>query len=124
MSTTAAQINCDIKNIDLADLGKKRIDWANQSMKVLQIIRKEFIKNQPLKGIRISACLHVTAETANLGICLRDGGAEVALCASNPLSTQDDVAASLVRDHGIPVFAIKGEDNDSYYNHIIAPIHQ
>src|SRR6266568_2726523 len=90
MSTAA--VNCDIKNVELADLGKKRIEWANQSMKVLQIIRKEFIKNQPLKGIRVSACLHVTAETANLGICLRDGGAEVVLCASNPLSTQDDVA--------------------------------
>ncbi len=122
MSTTPAQINCDIKNIDLADMGKKRIEWANQSMKVLQIIRKEFIKNQPLTGIRISACLHVTAETANLGIALRDGGAEVVLCASNPLSTQDDVAASLVRDHGIPVFAIKGEDNESYYSHILAAI--
>src|SRR5437588_5972625 len=120
MSTTPTQLNCDIKNIDLADMGKKRIDWANQSMKVLQIIRKEFIKNQPLKGVRISACLHVTAETANLGICLRDGGAEVVLCASNPLSTQDDVAASLVRDHNIPVYAIKGEDNDTYYNHIMA----
>src|SRR5437016_6076756 len=89
--STAAAINCDIKNVELADLGKKRIEWANQSMKGLQIIRKEFIKNQPLKGIRVSACLHVTAETANLGICLRDGGAEVVLCASNPLSTQDDV---------------------------------
>ena len=122
MSTTAAQINCDIKNIDLADFGKKRIEWANQSMKVLQIIRKEFIKNQPLTGIRISACLHVTAETANLGIALRDGGAEVVLCASNPLSTQDDVAASLVRDHGIPVFAIRGEDNETYYSHILAAI--
>ncbi len=120
MSTAA--INCDIKNVELADLGKKRIEWANQSMKVLQIIRKEFIKNQPLKGIRISACLHVTAETANLAICLRDGGADVVLCASNPLSTQDDVAASLVRDHNIPVFAIKGEDNDTYYNHILAAI--
>src|SRR6058998_3911675 len=118
MSTAA--INCDIKNVELADLGKKRIEWANQSMKVLQIIRKEFIKNQPLKDIRVSACLHVTAETANLAICLRDGGADVVLCASNPLSTQDDVAASLVRDQGIPVFAIKGEDNDTYYNHIIA----
>ncbi len=96
--STAAQVNGDIKNVELADLGKKRIEWANQSMKVLQIIRKEFIKNQPLKGIRISACLHVTAETANLAICLRDGGADVVLCASNPLSTQDDVAASLVRD--------------------------
>ncbi|PYX87933.1 MAG: adenosylhomocysteinase [Acidobacteria bacterium] len=121
MSTTPAQINCDVKNIELADMGKKRIDWANQSMNVLQIIRKEFIKNQPLKGVRISACLHVTAETANLGICLRDGGADVVLCASNPLSTQDE-AASLVRDYGIPVFAIKGEDNDTYYSHILAAI--
>src|SRR5881227_3684209 len=120
MSTAA--VNCDIKNAELADLGKKRIEWANQSMKVLQIIRKEFIKNQPLKGIRIAACLHVTAETANLAICLRDGGADVVLFASNPLSTQDDVAASLVRDHNIPVFAIKGEDNDTYYNHILAAI--
>src|SRR5438552_8866456 len=91
-------------------------------MQDLQINRKEFIKNQPLKGIRISACLHVTAETANLAICLRDGGADVVLCASNPLSTQDDVAASLVRDHNIPVFAIKGEDNDTSYSHIIAAI--
>jgi adenosylhomocysteinase len=115
-------ISCDVKNFELADLGKKRIEWANQSMKVLQIIRKEFIKNQPLKGIRISACLHVTAETANLMICLRDGGADAALCASNPLSTQDDVAASLVRDYNIPVFAIKGEDNDSYYSHIMAAL--
>src|ERR1700752_3136632 len=122
MSTTSAQLQSDIKGIEFADLGKKRIEWANQSMKVLQIIRKEFIKNQPLKGVRVSACLHVTAETANLGICLRDGGAEVVLCASNPLSTQDDVAASLVRDHGIPVFAIKGEDNDTYYNHIVSAI--
>ena len=120
--STAAQINCDIKSLELAELGKKRIEWANQSMKVLQIIRKEFIKNQPLKGIRISACLHVTAETANLAICLRDGGADVVLCASNPLSTQDDVSASLVRDQGIPVYAIKGEDNDTYYNHILAAI--
>ena len=121
MSTTPT-INCDVKNFELADLGKKRIEWANQSMKVLQIIRKEFIKNQPLKGIRVSACLHVTAETANLMIALRDGGADVALCASNPLSTQDDVAASLVRDYNIPVFAIKGEDNDSYYSHIMAAV--
>ena len=120
MATTA--ISSDIKGLELADLGKKRIEWANQSMKVLQIIRKEFIKNQPLKGIRVSACLHVTAETANLMIALRDGGADVALCASNPLSTQDDVAASLVRDYGIPVFAIKGEDNDSYYSHIMAAL--
>jgi adenosylhomocysteinase len=120
MATTS--ISSDIKGLELADLGKKRIEWANQSMKVLQIIRKEFIKNQPLKGIRISACLHVTAETANLMIALRDGGADVALCASNPLSTQDDVAASLVRDYNIPVFAIKGEDSDSYYSHIMAAV--
>src|SRR5205085_6976355 len=104
MATTPTQVSSDIKNFDLADLGKKRIDWANQSMKVLQIIRKEFIKNQPLRGVRISACLHVTAETANLAICLRDGGADVALCASNPLSTQDDASASLFRELGTPVF--------------------
>jgi adenosylhomocysteinase len=120
MATTS--INSDIKGLELADLGKKRIEWANQSMKVLQIIRKEFIKNQPLKGIRVSACLHVTAETANLMIALRDGGADAALCASNPLSTQDDVAASLVRDYNIPVFAIRGEDNESYYSHIMAAV--
>jgi adenosylhomocysteinase len=120
MATTS--ISSDVKGFELADLGKKRIEWANQSMKVLQIIRKEFIKNQPLNGIRVSACLHVTAETANLMIALRDGGADVALCASNPLSTQDDVAASLVRDYSIPVFAIKGEDNDSYYSHIMAAL--
>jgi adenosylhomocysteinase len=122
MSTTPTSVPCDIKNIELAELGRKRLDFANQSMKVLQIIRKEFIKNQPLKGIRISACLHVTAETGNLAICLRDGGAEVALCASNPLSTQDDVAACLVRDFSIPVFAIKGEDNETYYSHITAAL--
>ena len=120
MATTS--VASDVKGFELADLGKKRIEWANQSMKVLEIIRKEFIKNQPLKGIRVSACLHVTAETANLMIALRDGGADVALCASNPLSTQDDVAASLVRDYSIPVFAIKGEDNDSYYSHIMAAV--
>ena len=113
----ATQVNCDIKNVELADLGKKRIEWANQSMKVLQIIRKEFIKNQPLKGIRVSACLHVTAETANLAICLRDGGAEVVLCASNPLSTQDDVAASLVRDHNIPGLRHQGRGQ----RHLLQP---
>src|SRR5260221_9460397 len=123
MSTSAVtQTPSDIKNIDLADLGKRRIEWANQSMPVLQIIRKDFIKNQPLKGMRISACLHVTTETANLAITLRDGGADVVLCASNPLSTQDDVAASLVRDYNISVYAIKGEDNDSYYKHILAAL--
>jgi adenosylhomocysteinase len=123
MSTTAVtQTSFDVKNLELADLGKRRIEWANQSMPVLQSIRKEFIKNQPLKGIRISACLHVTTETANLAITLRDGGAEVVLCASNPLSTQDDVAASLVRDYGISVHAIKGEDNETYYKHILSAL--
>src|SRR3954464_14662506 len=121
-TTTAPTIACDIKNIELADQGKKRIEWANQSMPVLQSIRKDFIKNQPLKGIRIAACLHVTTETANLAITLRDGGADMVLCASNPLSTQDDVAASLVRDYNIPTFAIKGEDNDSYYAHILSAL--
>jgi adenosylhomocysteinase len=123
MSTSVvSQTSFDIKNIELADLGKRRIEWANQSMQVLQSIRKEFIKNQPLKGIRVSACLHVTTETANLAITLRDGGADVVLCASNPLSTQDDVAASLVRDYGISVHAIKGEDNDTYYKHILSAL--
>src|SRR6202050_4054531 len=120
MSTTPTQLHSDIKGIEFADLGKKRIEWANQSMKVLQIIRKEFLKSQPLKGMRISACLHVTAETANLAITLRDGGADAVLCASNPLSTQDDVAACLVRDYGIPVYAVKGEDNETYYQHLTA----
>jgi adenosylhomocysteinase len=123
MSTSVVtQTSFDIKNIELADLGKRRIEWANQSMPVLQSIRKEFIKNQPLKGIRVSACLHVTTETANLAITLRDGGADVVLCASNPLSTQDDVAASLVRDYGISVHAIKGEDNETYYKHILSAL--
>jgi adenosylhomocysteinase len=120
---TAAQVpSYDVKSLELADLGRKRIDWANQSMQVLQIIRKEFIKNQPLQGVRIAACLHVTAETANLAITLRDGGADVVLCASNPLSTQDDVAAAMVRDNNIQVFAIKGEDNETYYKHIMAAL--
>ena len=123
MSTaTVTPVKSDVKNLDLADQGKKRIEWANQSMKVLQSIRKDFIKNEPLKGMRVSACLHVTTETANLAITLRDGGADVVLCASNPLSTQDDVAASLVRDYNISVFAIKGEDNDTYYSHIQAAL--
>jgi adenosylhomocysteinase len=123
MSTSViTQTSSDVKNLELADIGKRRIEWANQSMPVLQTIRKEFIKNQPLKGIRVSACLHVTTETANLAITLRDGGADVVLCASNPLSTQDDVAASLVRDYNISVHAIKGEDNDSYYKHILSAL--
>jgi adenosylhomocysteinase len=111
-----------VKDLALADQGRKRIEWANQSMPVLQSIRKEFIKNQPLKGLRVAACLHVTTETANLMITLRDGGADIALCASNPLSTQDDVAASLARDFNIQAYAIKGEDNDTYYQHIMSAI--
>ncbi len=117
---TQTQIACDLKDLALADLGKRRTEWAFQSMPVLQTIRKQFIKTQPLKGIRVSACLHVTTETANLMITLRDGGASIVLCASNPLSTQDDVAATLVRDYSIPVYAIKGENNDVYYQHLMA----
>ncbi len=112
----------DVKDMSLADKGKLRIEWAEAQMPVLRQIRARFAKEQPLKGIRIAACLHVTCETANLARTLKEGGADVLLCASNPLSTQDDVAASLVRDYGIPTFAIKGEDNDSYYRHIRAAI--
>jgi adenosylhomocysteinase len=119
---TATKLNGDVKDIALAEKGKRRIEWANQHMPVLQLIRKQFIKDQPLKGIRVSACLHVTSETANLAITLRDGGADVVLCASNPLSTQDDVASSLVKDYNIPTFAIKGEDNATYYAHIAAAL--
>jgi adenosylhomocysteinase len=111
-------MNYGIKDIDLADKGKDKIEWAKKQMPVLSSIRKRFGNEKPLKGIRISACLHVTTETANLVITLKEGGAEVYLCASNPLSTQDDTAASLVRDFRIPVFAIKGEDKDTYYQHI------
>src|SRR5258708_895344 len=117
---TQTQVACDVKDLALADQGKRRMEWAFQSMPVLQTIRKQFIKTQPLAGIRIAACLHVTTETANLMVPLRDGGASAVLCASNPLSTQDDVAAALVRDYGIPVYAIKGENNESYYSHISA----
>ena len=107
-----------IKDEKLADKGKLRIEWAGQSMPVLNIIRDRFEKEKPLKGVRIAACLHVTTETAALMETLKAGGADVAICASNPLSTQDDVAASLVKNSDIPVFAIKGEDHDTYYSHI------
>src|SRR5258708_26129082 len=117
---TTIQVECDVKDMALADLGKRRTEWAFQSMPVLQTIRKQFIKTQPLAGVRVSTCLHVTSETANLMITLKDGGASIVLCASNPLSTQDDVAATLVRDNGISVYAIKGESNDVYYSHITA----
>src|SRR5436853_3897897 len=121
-ASATTQVSYDVKNLELADLGKRRIEWANQSMPVLQTIRKQFIKNQPLKDIRISACLHVTTETANLMIALRDGGANVVLCASNPLSTQDDVAASLAHDYNIPTYSIKGENNEVYYSHIMSAL--
>ncbi|MBI5755849.1 MAG: adenosylhomocysteinase [Nitrospirae bacterium] len=112
----------DIKDINLADKGRLRIEWAEQNMPVLRLIRERIRKEKPLKGVRLSACLHVTTETACLVQTLKDGGADVVLCASNPLSTQDDVAASLVRHTEIPVFAIKGEDNDTYYKHIYAAL--
>lgn len=108
----------DVKNIKLAEKGKLNIEWAEQQMPVLRLIKKRFAKEKPLKGITIAACLHVTKETANLILTLKEGGAKVALCASNPLSTQDDIAASLVYDYEIPVFAIKGEDNKTYYQHL------
>lgn len=108
----------DIKDLRLADEGKKRIEWAERRMPVLRKIRETFRKEKPLKGICVGACLHVTTETANLMRTLKEGGAEVYLCASNPLSTQDDVAASLVRDFEISVFAVHGEDRDTYYSHI------
>jgi adenosylhomocysteinase len=112
----------DITDIELADKGRLRIEWAEQNMPVLRLIRKRFKKERPLAGIRVAACLHVTTETATLMETLKAGGADIALCASNPLSTQDDVAASLVKHAGIPVFAIKGEDNKTYYKHLQAAL--
>jgi adenosylhomocysteinase len=112
----------DIKNPKLADGGRHRIEWAEQEMPVLRLIRERFAKEQPLKGVRLSACLHVTAETANLMRTLQMGGADVVLCASNPLSTQDDVAAALVSHYEVPVYAMKGEDNATYYQHITAAL--
>jgi len=112
----------DVKDLGLAPKGKLRIEWADRSMPVLARIRERFGRERPLEGIRLSACLHVTTETGNLARTLKAGGAEVVLCASNPLSTQDDVAASLVADYGISVFAIKGEDHRTYYDHIRAAL--
>jgi len=113
-----ASVKCDVKDLSLAEKGRGRIEWAGRSMPVLHQIQERFGKQKPLKGMRLTACLHVTSETANLAIALQAGGAEVVLCASNPLSTQDDVAAALVIDHGISTFAIKGEDQKTYYRHI------
>lgn len=111
-----------VKDLSLADEGKNRIEWAGIDMPVLKSIRDRFSKEKPLLGIRISACLHVTTETANLVLTLKEGGAEVHLSASNPLSTQDDVAAALVKHYGVPVFAVRGEDRDTYYSHLRAVI--
>ena len=114
--------NYDVKDIRLAQNGRKRILWAGQDMPVLQRVKQRFFKEKPLQGMRFSACLHVTAETANLVQALKAGGANVVLCASNPLSTQDDVAASLVQHDRIPTYAIKGEDNKTYYKHLRAAL--
>ncbi len=112
----------DVKDIALAHKGKLRIEWAGKDMPVLNLIEQRFIKEKPLKGIKVSACLHVTTETGNLMRVLKAGGADVVVCASNPLSTQDDVSAALVKEYGIPTFAIKGEDKNTYYKHINAAL--
>ncbi|NQT82405.1 adenosylhomocysteinase, partial [bacterium] len=112
----------DVKDLSLSNEGKRRIEWADRDMPVLRIVRQRFQEKKPLKGLRISACLHITAETANLARTLKAGGAEVALCASNPLSTQDDVTASLVKDWRISTYAIKGESRATYYRHIEAAV--
>ncbi|MBI5562030.1 MAG: adenosylhomocysteinase [Deltaproteobacteria bacterium] len=115
-------MNHHVKDMSLAGMGKKRIEWAELDMPVLRKVKDNFTKKRPLKGVKIAACLHVTTETANLMITLKAGGADVTLCASNPLSTQDDVAASLVKDFKIPTYAIKGEDNKTYYKHLNATL--
>jgi len=115
-------VDYDIKDVSLAAEGKRRIEWASKQMPVLESLRERFEKEKPLEGRKMSACLHVTAETANLMRTLKAGGADLVLCASNPLSTQDDVAAALVDEYGIRVYAVKGEDNDTYYEHIRAAI--
>jgi adenosylhomocysteinase len=120
MTTSSTQ--GDVKDLSLASRGKDRIEWAAKDMPVLRLIRERFAKDQPLKGVRMSGCLHITTETANLAITLKAGGADLVLCASNPLSTQDDVAAALVSEYGIPTFAIKGEDEQTYYRHINAAL--
>jgi adenosylhomocysteinase len=116
--TTESSTESDIRDPRLAEEGVRRIEWAAREMPVIRTIRERFAKEQPLRGVRLSACLHVTTETANLVLALRDGGAQLAVCASNPLSTQDDVAAALVVEYGIPTFSIKGEDDETYYRHI------
>src|SRR5260370_4312921 len=112
----------DVKDPSLAPRGKDRIEWAAKDMPVLRLLRERFAKEKPLKGIRMSGCLHITTETANLAMTLKAGGADLVLCASNPLSTQDDVAAALVSEYSIPTYAIKGEDEQTYYRHINAAL--
>src|SRR5215210_370008 len=118
MATT--RTNYDVKDVGLADRGLLKMEWAGSEMPVLKLIQERFRRERPLEGLRLSACLHVTSETANLAVVLKEGGADIVLCASNPLSTQDDVAAALAGEHGIPTFAIKGEDEQTYYRHIEA----
>ena len=115
---TVSQVESDVADLSLAAEGVKRTEWAGREMPVLRLIREQFRRDKPLAGHRLSACLHVTSETANLAITLKEGGADVRLCASNPLSTQDDVAAALVAEYGIPVFAVNGEDKATYYRHL------
>src|SRR5579863_5802878 len=115
---SAAPVAHDVADLALADAGEQLIQWAAREMPVLRLIRERFEREQPLRGLRVGACLHVTSETANLAITLKAAGAEVALCASNPLSTNDAVAAALVRHHGIATFAVKGEDSQRYFAHI------
>ena len=115
-------IRGDVKDMSLAARGKDRIEWAAKDMPVLRLLRERFAQDMPLKGVRMSGCLHITTETANLAITLKAGGADLVLCASNPLSTQDDVAAALVSEYGIPTYAIKGEDEETYYRHINAAL--
>ncbi|MCH7522611.1 MAG: adenosylhomocysteinase [Chloroflexi bacterium] len=121
---TKPTVEFDVKDLTLAEDGNKRIEWAAREMPVINLIRERFAKERPLAGLRVSACLHVTTETANLMLALRDGGAELALCASNPLSTQDDAAAALVAIHGIPVHSVHGEEDETYYRHIHAVLDQ
>ena len=116
------QARGDVKDLSLVREGVNKIEWAGREMPVVNLIRERFAREKPLAGMRLAACLHVTSETANLAIALRDGGAEVTLCASNPLSTQDEVAAALVSEYGIPTFAIKGEDDQTYYSHLTAAL--
>ncbi|MAX59468.1 MAG: adenosylhomocysteinase [Chloroflexi bacterium] len=119
---TSPHANGDVRDLSLSKTGIDRIEWAGREMPVLNIIRERFLREKPLAGVRMAACLHVTTETANLALTLRDGGAELTMCASNPLSTQDETAAALIREYGIPTFAIKGEDEETYKRHLSAAI--